>query len=66
MKKLSKIKEFLSREEMKQVQGGSGGGGCIGVGSFCVTHSSPMTCCTGSYCKGGLGGSHWGLCKHNC
>jgi hypothetical protein len=28
MKNLGKIKDLLSREEMKQIQGGSGGGSC--------------------------------------
>jgi hypothetical protein len=44
MKKLGKIKDLLSREEMKQIQGGSGSGGCM-------TRCGSSSDCTYSNCK---------------
>lgn len=63
MKKLNEIKNLLSRNEMKEVQGGSAGG-CISPPNMCITVGGPQ-CCTGSYCKKGLNGSHWGMCTKN-
>jgi hypothetical protein len=37
MKNLGKIKDLLSREEMKQIQGGSGGSG----GATCFCNNGP-------------------------
>lgn len=65
MKKLGKIKNLLSREEMKQIQGGSGFGfGCVGLGSLCVVNSSGQhtSCCNNKTCKSSSGYGHWGLC----
>jgi hypothetical protein len=56
MKKLGKIKDLLSREEMKQIQGGSGA--CGGWMTQCNTY---VDCCDGYYCEFGAG-STWGRC----
>ena len=55
MKNLGKIKDLLSREEMKQIQGGSGSGGCLANGNLC--HSQAYRrCCNGTGCSyGGMG-----------
>jgi hypothetical protein len=45
MKKLGKIKDLLSREEMKQIQGGSGSGG------GCMTKCTKASDCTYYNCK---------------
>lgn len=49
MKKLKNIKSLLSREEMRQIQGGSGsGGGCGTIFSKC---DWTLGCCAGLTCK---------------
>lgn len=48
MKKLKNIKDFLSRDEMRQIQGGSGsGGGCGSMFQSCFG----WTCCAGLRCS---------------
>ena len=58
MKKLGKIKDLLSREEMKQIQGGSGSGLCYGNSDTCRT-TGTKKCCTGS-CQATTG--TFGIC----
>ena len=58
MKKLGKIKDLLSREEMKQIQGGSGGGSCVRAGALCITNKN--MCCSGLKCVSTT--VTWGLC----
>lgn len=48
MKKLKNIKGLLSREEMRQIQGGCGsGGGCGTIFQQCLG----FTCCAGLRCS---------------
>jgi hypothetical protein len=55
MKNLGKIKDLLSREEMKQIQGGAKAAGCLKNGNLC--HSQGYRrCCNGTGCSsGGMG-----------
>lgn len=50
MKKLGKINNLLSRDEMKEVQGGYPG--CIKEnGTCCASHPTNDYCCTGLTCS---------------
>jgi len=51
MKKLKNIKGLLSRDEMRQVQGGSGT-----CGSMFSSGCMGFTCCSGLTCQGYPGG----------
>jgi hypothetical protein len=52
MKKLGKIKDLLSREEMKQIQGGSGSGSsCAPWLGYCIP-GRHENCCSALMCSG--------------
>jgi hypothetical protein len=66
MKKLKNIKSLLSREEMRQIQGGSGwcgnggnGGYDLPCGCACVSNSD---CIMGTCNKGPFNMLIWGTC----
>ena len=54
MKKLGNIKSLLSREEMKQIQGGSGEGVCLNWQWFCIPDRDYKKCCSGLECRSNL------------
>ncbi len=54
MKKLKNIKSLLSREEMRQIQGGCGSGG--GCGTIFQRCDWTLGCCSGLTCQGYSGG----------
>jgi hypothetical protein len=48
---LKGVKEILSREKMKKVVGGYGGGGnCIGFYGTCGGEGQSLPCCSGLVC----------------
>jgi len=48
--KLSDIQGMLSKNEMKQIMAGYGGGGCPGYGAYCST-ADHINCCNTLICS---------------
>lgn len=62
MKDLRKTNDLLSREEMRQVQGGEfkDEGLCGGFNTLCISNRG---CCEGLYCEFGVD-PHYGRCTY--
>ena len=70
MKKLGNVNQLLSRDDMKEVQGGYPG--CISAGgTCCASHPTNDYCCTGLTCSpsGGIWKCYpwyWQATVNNC